>query len=500
MATEDPNSTTDRDSETGVAGDDRGSQAREAPPAHQRSSNHVVIDGFGQGGSRTMLIVVDTLRRCGLLQVDNAGMGDTNITTTDGTVLSVGILDTDETISEEVPAAIKDEAFAELILENVIAPFVGSGGNPERVKRWFENTERLREWLTTQHTVPGDSPPDAIIMHCALLGGSGNAASSRVCQDMQDGTYLDPNNDQRGPVNIIAIAPAFRIGDRPQRKLPDQEGRPGSTFAENVIPRLADLHNHVQQDTYNALTPVSNGLLTLQSHALSAQMPYHELKRIVEPIRTSLDWSKFRNYFDSQADMTEATTINRANDALRKSVFPQYIGAINPPQLSMKLGWSRVDAADFEGLFGRGVYAPGRCFLYDTDEISNLFPKQVPAGADFQTALEGAATYSAWTNAAAFSTDSVDRATTIAYTDRDLGQTTESAVKESVASELGIRAHEVTLAQISGVTDQTFPGDEAPEIAVWSYANFTDPVSPYAQHLTQDERNKLADEHDIEVF
>lgn len=480
-----------------------GGSATESAGVESTRAQHprpVQITGMGEGGSRTMLIVIDTLNRCGYIDIDNAGMGGTRITTDDGSVLDIGVLDTDELIEREVPEAVEDPALADYILSNTIAPYEGSGGNPERVLRWFDNNPDLADWLVDQHTPDGDQKPAGTIVHIALLGGSGNAGSHRFCQDITDGKYLQASDDQRGPVNIVAVLPAFRHGDRPRKQLADEEGMPGTAFVNNVIPRLNDLNSHVQQGNINALTPVSNGLLTFQSHALSTLMSYEELRRILEPIRTNLDWSKFRRYFQQQGEMRDATKLMYANDALRKSVWPQYLGIIRPPDISLSIGWSNVDSADFESLFGHGVYAPGRCFLHEIDEIAELFPRDVPAGADFETALKGAAKYSAWTNAAAYRNDSVYRATTIAYSRSwDVTTASDYEIRESVAAELGINPHDVALSTIDGFTDETFPGEQAPEIAVWTYANIDDPLTPYAQHLSPDERAQLEDEHDIDI-
>ncbi|MFT4946933.1 MAG: hypothetical protein ACI8TL_001171, partial [Natronomonas sp.] len=90
---------------------------------HAQQSRPVQVTGMGEGGSRTMLIVIDTLNRCGYIDIDNAGMGGTQITTDDGSVLEIGVLDTDELIEQEVPEAVEDPTLAEYILSNTNAPY-----------------------------------------------------------------------------------------------------------------------------------------------------------------------------------------------------------------------------------------------------------------------------------------------------------------------------------------------------------------------------------------
>jgi hypothetical protein len=282
--------------------------------------------------------------------------------------------------------------------------------------------------------------------------------------------------------------------------LPDEPGVPRTAFVENVIPGLGYLTTHVDTGTLNSAVFVSNGLLTLQSHALSESISYDDLKRIVGPIRRALDWGAFRRYFQGNRSMHEATKLRRANDSLRKSLLPLYLGLMRPPEISVRSGWSRADTMDFKGLFDHGIFAPGRCFLSERDEIATLYESVESSDVDFDTAINGAAGYSAWTSGAGFSTLSVQRATVFTFNKSgELTQASQQGVQRTVAGEFDIAPHDVAMATIEGLTDGTFPGGEAPEIAVWTYPSIADPVAPYAQHLSPDEREYLANEHDLTV-
>ncbi|WP_324665841.1 hypothetical protein [Haloarcula sediminis] len=465
-----------------------------------QTNGQVVVTGLGEGGSRTALVTLDTLYRCGLLDLQERDVGDRTLTTSDGRPVRIGILDTDQFVSEELTAAVSSRQFADHLLENTVAPFEGSGGNPDRVQRWFDSNDWLDQWLVKQHSTDATGRIGGTLVHLALLGGTGNGSVRQLCADIQQGRYLDAADDGRGPVIAVAVAPAFRNGDRPRHRLPDEPGAPRTAFVENVIPGLDHLATHVDSGTLNSAVLVSNGLLNLQSHALAEPLSYEELKRIISPIRRALDWGEFRQYFQKNRPMREATKLRRANDSLRKSLLPLYLGLLRPPEISVRAGWSRADAMDFKGLFDYGIFAPGRCFLSERDDIVTLYESAKSSDVDFDTALNGAAGYSAWTSGAAFSTLSVQRVTVFTFNKRgDLAQASEHGVRRTVAGEFDIAPHDVTVATIEGFTDESFPGGEAPEIAVWTYPSVADPVAPYAQHLSPDEREYLANEHDLTV-
>ncbi|WP_246986903.1 hypothetical protein [Halorientalis marina] len=469
--------------------------ALDADPAHR-----LTVTGLGGAGARLLWGTLTAFHRLGLVEID--GEDDSELYSGTDTTVNVGLFDTDRQTFDRTREHIDDERLATHLSRHTIAPFQGSGGNPERVDRWFDEHPELGNWIRSHLTATTELQSDHAIVYCSLMGGTGSGTIEHVCDVFRDDGWRASDDSREQHVSVVAVAPAFRQGDRPCRQLPGSEREVKTAYVENVIPRLDSLATRVERETVDNVILVSNDLLKLQSFATTADLPFQELRALVEPLRSDLDWSPIRRLYRHE-DWVQSATRARANQSLVRALFPLLLGTLQPPDVALDhgFGWGALDATGFAQCLADGFVTPGYCFLQESSAVRQLFPSQVHSTeqATFETALRGATTYSAWTSAAAFCHETVQQALLFAYGRDEIDRSVCSELEQVVSSELDIDTHDVQSVTIDAERDAWFPNGDTPEVAVWTYLVFTDPLPPYAMHLTKEERSHLTTEYGIDI-
>jgi hypothetical protein len=468
--------------------------APDTEPTHR-----FTLTGLGGAGARLLWATLTALHRSGLVEVGS--QNGAALRCGDDTAVAAGLFETDQRILDEIHRHVDDDRLATYLSQHTIAPFQGSGGNPDRVDAWLEEHPELRSWVRDHLTSTADLRSDHAIVCCSLMGGTGSGAVDHVCDVFADEKRSASDTHQQH-VSVLAVAPAFRQGDRPSRPLPGAEGEAKTAYVDNVVPRMEALTTRVQRKTVDNVILVSNDLLKLQSYATATDLPIRDLRGLVEPLRTDLDWSPIRRLHRTE-DWIQRASRTEANRSLVRALLPLLLGTLQPPRLSMQhgFGWGELDAVGFGRSLPDGVVTPGYCLLQDPAAVRRRFPEQLQSEEQvtYRTVVRGAATYAAWTSAAAFEQQSVRRALVFAYGRDGIGQSVCKELDGVVSGEFDIDPHDVQSVTIDAERTGWFPADETPEVAVWVYPVFGDALTPYAQHLTAEERTYLVTEYGIDL-